>query len=457
MQSRLLDMAGAGRRGQVRWGCEGSETKGSKTNEFSYYVVVVFSLICTLLDQLSHPRLEGDEKRGEKKPPAQNQAWHLAPAADVGDAHLALGAALSLALSPLAKGLGVGAGVGGDAPGSVRRPALPHSLPHQGLARERRASKVADGRSHPGLCPAFQPVVTVGGVATIRLGDNTIEYDPKFKLYLTTKLSNPHYPPETCVKVNLLNFMATLEGLEDQMLGELVKMEEPELEAQREQLVLDEADNQRQLKEIEDTILHLLKHAEGNILDDEVLIDTLTQSKITSNNIEEKVKIAAKTQLVIAKTREHFKPVAFHASNLFFCIADLASVDPMYQYSLEWFIRLFREAVNKADKCVGDKQARLESLQETFTYILYINVCRSLFAKDKLLFSFLLCSKIMLSRPDPLSAKNLLYLILADPFGEFAVRHHRLDIHGRGIADALEGGKGRLLGLHLTFLIFNDN
>ncbi|GMH99793.1 hypothetical protein TrVE_jg2105 [Triparma verrucosa] len=250
----------------------------------------------------------------------------------------------------------------------------------------------------PILDPLLQKqIVKVGGVATVRLGDNTIEYDPNFKLYMTTKLSNPHYPPETCVKVNLLNFMATLEGLEDQMLGELVKMEEPELEAQREQLVLEDADNQRQLKEIEDTILHLLKHAEGNILDDEVLIDTLAKSKVTSNNIEEKVKIAAKTQLVIAKTREHYKPVAFHASNLFFCIADLANVDPMYQYSLEWFIRLFREGVTKADKTF-DKQQRLDSLQDTFTYILYVNVCRSLFAKDKLLFSFLLCTKIMLSR-----------------------------------------------------------
>ena len=62
----------------------------------------------------------------------------------------------------------------------------------------------------------------VGGVATIRLGDTTVEYDENFRLYITTKLSNPHYPPETIVKVNLLNFMATEEGLQDQMLGKLL-------------------------------------------------------------------------------------------------------------------------------------------------------------------------------------------------------------------------------------------
>ena len=55
--------------------------------------------------------------------------------------------------------------------------------------------------------------------------------------YLTTKLRNPHYPPETCVKVNLLNFMATEDGLEDQMLGIVVKEEKPDLEQKREALV----------------------------------------------------------------------------------------------------------------------------------------------------------------------------------------------------------------------------
>ena len=41
----------------------------------------------------------------------------------------------------------------------------------------------------------------------IRLGDSTIEYSPLFKLYLTTKLPNPHYAPEICVTVTLLNFV----------------------------------------------------------------------------------------------------------------------------------------------------------------------------------------------------------------------------------------------------------
>ncbi|KAH8046934.1 1-aminocyclopropane-1-carboxylate synthase [Aureococcus anophagefferens] len=72
------------------------------------------------------------------------------------------------------------------------------------------------------------------------------------------------------------------------MLGLAVACEEAELEAQREQLVMEDAENKRQLKEIEDKILYLLKTAEGNILDDENLIDTLKESKIKSKKIEEK-------------------------------------------------------------------------------------------------------------------------------------------------------------------------
>ena len=52
----------------------------------------------------------------------------------------------------------------------------------------------------------------------IRLGDSDIEYDKNFKFYMTTKMSNPHYLPEVCIKVTIINFTVTKLGLEDQLL-----------------------------------------------------------------------------------------------------------------------------------------------------------------------------------------------------------------------------------------------
>ena len=38
-------------------------------------------------------------------------------------------------------------------------------------------------------------IVKKGGSYTLELGAEVIDYDPKFKLYLMTKLSNPHFRP----------------------------------------------------------------------------------------------------------------------------------------------------------------------------------------------------------------------------------------------------------------------
>jgi hypothetical protein len=54
-----------------------------------------------------------------------------------------------------------------------------------------------------------------------------VEYNPNFKLYIVTDLRNPHFAPEVAVKVTVLNFMITPEGLQDQLLGILAAEEKP--------------------------------------------------------------------------------------------------------------------------------------------------------------------------------------------------------------------------------------
>lgn len=71
----------------------------------------------------------------------------------------------------------------------------------------------------------------------ISFGENTIEYNENFKLYLTTPLPNPHFLPDVCIKVTLVNFIVTMEGLQDQLLSRTVQLERPQLEAQRKEIL----------------------------------------------------------------------------------------------------------------------------------------------------------------------------------------------------------------------------
>lgn len=111
-------------------------------------------------------------------------------------------------------------------------------------------------------------------------------YGEGFKLFMTTKMPNPHYPPEVCIKVTLINFTVTSTGLEEQLLGDVVIKEKPEVEEKRLEIVVSMDRDQKTLKAIENQILKLLAENEvEQILDEDTLILTLEQSKVTSGEI----------------------------------------------------------------------------------------------------------------------------------------------------------------------------
>ena len=221
-----------------------------------------------------------------------------------------------------------------------------------------------------------------------------MEYNKDFKFYVTTRLRNPHYLPELSTKVTLLNFMITPEGLADQLLVTVVSEEQPELARTKEHLIIQTAENQKKQKQIQDKILHIMSTSSGNILDDDEAIQVLSQSKVVSNQIEVEQANAKVTEEKIDKTRMEYKPFSDCMSLLFFCITDLGNIDPMYQYSLDFFNNLFVRSIRESEAS-DVLDTRLNNLRKHFTKSLYVNICRSLFEKDRLLFAFNLTLKFM--------------------------------------------------------------
>lgn len=109
--------------------------------------------------------------------------------------------------------------------------------------------------------------------------------------------------------------------------------------------------------------------------------------------IQGRVVEAEVTERSINETRENYRPAATRGSLLYFVVADLALVSPMYQYSLVYFIKMFNYCIQASEKS-EDVPVRLGILSEFVTRFMFTNIQRGLFEEHKLLFVFLMCVAI---------------------------------------------------------------
>jgi dynein heavy chain len=100
-------------------------------------------------------------------------------------------------------------------------------------------------------------------------------------------LFNPHYKPETAAQCTIINFIVTEGGLEDQLLAMVVRVEKPDLEQTKEELVNKQNAFQIELAKLEDDLLKNLSDADpSTILQNKELIESLEVTKKTSTEIQ---------------------------------------------------------------------------------------------------------------------------------------------------------------------------
>ncbi|KAI8922930.1 hypothetical protein BC831DRAFT_55734 [Entophlyctis helioformis] len=235
---------------------------------------------------------------------------------------------------------------------------------------------------------------TTGARRFIVLGDKEVDYDPNFRLYLTSRLANPTYTPKVFGSAMIINYSVTFKGLSDQLLNVVVGHERKELEEQRERLVAEMSQNKSLLKDLEDTLLRELASSTGLMLDNVELIRTLEETKSKATEIASKLVLANQTSAEVEASRDAYRPVAKCGAVLFFVMAELSTISPMYEYSLAAFLEVFVGSLHKS-KPDPSLPKRLVKITDTLKYAVYNYVCTGLFEKHKLMFSFQMTMKLM--------------------------------------------------------------
>ena len=92
----------------------------------------------------------------------------------------------------------------------------------------------------------------------------------------------------------------------------------------------------------------MLSESKTNILEDVALIDTLQLSKEKSDEIKNSLEASEIMMKKIDDTREIYRECGKQASILFFVLNDLNKIDPMYQFSLDWYKALFVKNIEES-------------------------------------------------------------------------------------------------------------
>ncbi|KAG8627876.1 hypothetical protein KVT40_003749 [Elsinoe batatas] len=249
-----------------------------------------------------------------------------------------------------------------------------------------------------------------GGRVLIQLGKQEIDFSPSFKMYLTTRDPSATFAPDICSRTTFVNFTVTQSSLRTQALDDVVKSERPDVDEKRSNLIKSQGEFRLRLRHLEKELLRALNESQGNILDDDKVIQTLETLKREASDITAK---AAETDGVMAELETItalYNVIAQSCSAIFSILDQLNHLDHFYQFSLQFFLGIFNAVLRKSkDSAVTGAQPRIDNIVKELFLTTFQSTAVTLLQKDRITLGLLLAQ----ASPVPMD-KSLIDNILDD-------------------------------------------
>ncbi|KAL8453543.1 hypothetical protein Emed_000820 [Eimeria media] len=200
--------------------------------------------------------------------------------------------------------------------------------------------------------------------SSVAFGNTVVEVNPSFRLLLKTPLNAPHFPPEVCARLTLVDFSVACKGLEQRLLRLALQAAAPNIHATCLRLVREGAETRAQLVAAEQRMLEALSEAKEDVLDDVELLNILRHAKAVSESCAERLQEQQKAQAAADATLSLYNPGAQRAASFFQVLQQLECVHPMYLFSVQTFQHCFVEAVLE----VASKQDASQQQQDICLY-----------------------------------------------------------------------------------------
>ena len=180
-----------------------------------------------------------------------------------------------------------------------------------------------------------------GGRVLIQLGKQEIDFSPAFKVFLSTRDPSATFAPDICSRATFVNFTVTRSSLRTQSLNDVLKSERPDVDERRSNLIKMQGQFNIHLRGLEKRLLQALNESRGNILDDDIVIETLETLKKEAGEISKKMIETDGVMAEVDAITLQYGTVARACSAVFSILEQLYQLNHFYQFSLQYFVEIF--------------------------------------------------------------------------------------------------------------------